>query len=187
MAGRVGRCRLARVALAERAARPTMGTPHRTAVRCTLVVVAVVVAGTVPLVGQAGITKVRPTRPQARLEPLAPEAQQAVEVAGRGLTSPPRSMKNTMPVLGDRAAGLALKGRGQAGRAGLVRCTTGLVVGTGREGLAGQTAVPRVAHTAAGLVLRQVPDTFGPRKATQVARFLLRTLSISRAALGPCG
>jgi hypothetical protein len=187
MVGRVERCRLARVALAERAARPTMGTPHRTAVRCTLVVGAVVVAGTVPLVGQAGITKVLPTRPQARLEPLAPEAQQAVVVVVRGLTSPPRSMKNTMPVLGDRAAGLALKGRGQAARAGLVRCTTGLVVGTGREGLAGQTAVLRVAHTAAVLGLRQVPDTFGPRKATQVARFLLRTLLISRAALGPCG
>jgi hypothetical protein len=147
-------------------------------VRCILVVGAVVAAGIVPLVGQAGTTKVPPRQRQAPLEPLAQAVQQAVEVVERGLTSPPRSMKNTMPVLGDRAAGLALKGRGQAALAGLVRCTTGLAVVTGREGPAAPTAVSLVAHTAAGLVLRQVPDTFGPRKATRVAHFLLRTLSI---------
>jgi hypothetical protein len=57
-----------------------MGILPAVALRSTLVVVAVVVAGTVPLVGQAGTTKVPPRRQQARLEPLAPEAQQAVVV-----------------------------------------------------------------------------------------------------------
>jgi hypothetical protein len=190
MAGRVARCPLARVALGERAARPTMGTQRQEAQPSTLVAVAVALGGIVLRVARAGTTKVPPPPPRAPLEPLAQAGQRVVAVVGPGRLLIPRSLSNTTLAMVGAVAALALSAREATAAVGLVLSTTGPLAALAEAGQAGQTAARLVAHTAEALARWQMWDMSGHRRVTPADRSLqalAATPSVGSVRCGFCG